>query len=178
MSKKVVILSSSPRKGGNSETLCDRFLAGAVEAGHQAEKIVLAEKKINYCTGCYDCRSTGQCVQKDDMAPILDSMEAADVIVLATPGYFYNMCGQLKTMIDRGVARYRKIADKEFYFILTSGNGKKAALEPVLVGLRAVLSCYPGAKQKGVVYGTGTGAIGDVLTTPAMQQAYEMGKAV
>jgi multimeric flavodoxin WrbA len=178
MSKKVLILSSSPRKRGNSNALCDRFMEGAVEARHQVEKVVLAEKKINYCTGCYACKSTGQCAQKDDMAPILDSMEAADVIVLATPVYFYSMCAQMKTVIDRCVARYTKIATKDFYLILTSGNRNKAALEPVLAGFRGALSCFPGAKEKGVVYGTGTGGIGDVLTTPAMEQAYEMGKAL
>jgi multimeric flavodoxin WrbA len=178
MSKKVLILSSSPRKNGNSSALCDRFMEGATEAGHQVEKVVLSEKKINYCTGCYACKRTGQCAQKDDMAGILDSMEAADVIALATPVYFYSMCAQLKTMIDRCVARYKKIANKEFYFILTSGNGNKAALEPVLAGFRGVISCYPGAQEKGIVYGTGAGAVGDILTSPAMNQAYEMGKAL
>ncbi|HJD19638.1 MAG TPA: flavodoxin family protein, partial [Candidatus Avelusimicrobium excrementipullorum] len=81
MSKNVLIISASPRKGGNSDLLCDRFLAGAREAGHQAEKIFLRDKKINYCLGCGVCNTTHACVQKDDMAPLLDKMVAADVIV-------------------------------------------------------------------------------------------------
>ncbi len=92
MSKRVLILSSSPRKGGNSDTLCDQFMKGATEAKHQVDIVRLAEKNINYCTGCYACARTGRCSQKDDMADILDRMMAADVIVMATPVYFYTMC--------------------------------------------------------------------------------------
>lgn len=115
MSKNILILSSSPRVKGNSNALCDEFIKGAVETNHQVEKVVLAEKKINYCKGCYACRGDGRCAQKDDMAPILDAMVAADAIVLATPVYFYTMCAQMKTLIDRTVAQYTKITNKEFF---------------------------------------------------------------
>ena len=178
MSKRVLILSSSPRKKGNSNALCDRFMEGAIAANHQVEKVVLAEKKINYCTGCYACKKNGRCAQKDDMAQILDSMVAADVIVLATPVYFYTMCAQMKTVIDRTVARYTEITGKEFYFIATAAVTSKAALEPTIAGFRAFTSCLPGAKEKGIVYGTGAWGIGDILTSRAMKQAYEMGKAL
>ena len=178
MSKKVLILSSSPRKKGNSNALCDQFMKGAVEANHQVEKVVLAEKKINYCTGCYACRRTGRCAQKDDMALILDSMVAADAIVLATPVYFYSMCAQMKTVIDRTVARYTKIAKKDFYFIVAAADSNKAALEPTIAGFRAFASCLPGAKEKGIVYGTGAWEIGDILTSRAMKQAHEMCKSL
>jgi len=92
MSKKVVVLSGSPRKGGNSDTLCDRFVEGARVAGHEVEKIFIRDKKINYCTGCGTCfQGDKPCPQKDDMAGILDKMIAADAIVMATPVYFYTM---------------------------------------------------------------------------------------
>jgi len=178
VSKKVLILSSSPRKKGNSNALCDRFMEGAIEAGHQVEKVVLAEKKINYCTGCYACSKSGRCAQKDDMAPILDSMTAADAIVMATPVYFYTMCAQMKTVIDRTVARYTQIANKDFYFIVTAADGNKAALEPTLEGFRAFISCLTRAKEKGVVYGAGAFEAGEILASRAMKQAYEMGKAL
>jgi len=77
MSKRVLILSASPRKCGNSDTLCDQFMKGAIEASRQVEKVFLAEKKINYCRGCCGCAGNGECVQKDDMSHILDSMMAA-----------------------------------------------------------------------------------------------------
>jgi multimeric flavodoxin WrbA len=151
-------------------------MQGAIEANHQVEKVVLAEKKINYCAGCYGCGGNGECVQKDDMSHILDSMMAADVIVLATPVYFYTMCAQMKTVIDRTFARYTKITNKDFYFILTAAVSKKAALERTIEGFRGFTSCLPGAKEKGIVYGTGAWEVGDILRSPAMDQAYEMGK--
>lgn len=173
-----MILSSSPRKNGNSNALCDRFMEGAIEANHQVEKVVLADKTIHYCTGCHACRKNGICEQKDDMAGVLDSMEAADVIVLATPVYFYTMCAQMKTVIDRTVARYTKIAKKEFYFIVTAADGNKAALERTIEGFCGFTACLPGAKEKGIVYGAGAWEIGDILKSRAMQQAYEMGQKV
>ncbi len=178
MSKNVLILSSSPRKKGNSSALCDRFMEGASEASHQVEKVVLAEKKINYCTGCYACKKTGQCAQKDDMAQILDSMLAADVIVMATPVYFYTMCAQMKTVIDRTVARYTEVANKEFYFIVAAADSNKAAMERTIESFRGFTSCLPGAREKGIVLGTGAWQVGDILKSRAMQQAYEMGKAL
>ncbi len=178
MSKQVLILSSSPRKRGNSNALCDQFVKGAIEANHQVDKVLLADKTINYCRGCNSCMRTGRCAQKDDMAQILDSMIAADVIVMATPVYFYTMCAQMKTVIDRTVARYTEIANKEFYFIATAAAGNKAALERTIEGFRGFTSCLPGAKEKGVVYGTGAWEAGDILTSRAMKQAYEMGRGL
>lgn len=115
MSKKVLILSGSPRRNGNSDILCNEFKKGAEESGNEVEKIFLRDKNINYCTGCYACSKVGKCVQKDDMAEILQKMIDADVIVMSTPVYFYTMDGQMKTLIDRTVARYTKITNKEFY---------------------------------------------------------------
>ena len=87
MIKNVLILSASPRKGGNSDLLCDQFARGAEEAGHKVEKIRVQEKKIAPCLACYGCRNTGICVQKDDMAEILDKIVQADALVLAKKLY-------------------------------------------------------------------------------------------
>jgi multimeric flavodoxin WrbA len=176
MSKRVLILSSSSRKGGNSQRLCEEFARGALEASHQVDLLYLREKKIGHCTGCYSCKSNGQCVQKDDMGEVLDKMIGADVIVMATPVYFYTMCGQMKTCIDRTVARYTKISNKEFYFIATAAVGSKSALERTFEEFRGFTSCLSRAKEKGLIYGTGAWDIGDIEGKPAMKQAYEMGK--
>ena len=101
--KNVLIISASPRKHGNSDTLCDYFAKGAQESGNHVEKIFLAEKNIGYCTGCGVCNETHLCVQKDDMKEILDKMVTADAIVFATPVYFYSMNGRMKNFIDRTV---------------------------------------------------------------------------
>jgi len=177
MSKRVLILSSSPRAKGNSNALCDEFARGAAEARHKVEKVMLAGKNIGYCQGCDACRPAGVCVQNDDMAPILDQMMAADVIVLATPVYFYTMCAQLKTAIDRTVARYTQIVNKDFYFILTAADGSRKAMQRTVESLRGFTSCLNGAKEKGIVYGTGAWEVGEILASPAMHKAYEMGRA-
>jgi len=179
MAKKVLIVSASPRKGGNSDLLCDQFLRGAKEAGNEAEKIFLRDKKINFCTGCVACQSNGgKCVQKDDMAGILDKMVTADVIVMATPVYFYTMNGQMKTLIDRTVARYTKISNKELYFIVAAADSSKQAMERTLEGFRGFTSCLSGAKEKGIIYGTGAWKVGDIKGSKTMTQAYGMGKKV
>jgi multimeric flavodoxin WrbA len=179
MRKKVLLLSSSPRKGGNSDLLCEQFMKGVREAGHRAEKIFLKNKKINYCTGCCICFNEEKgCVQKDDMAEILKKMIAADVIVMATPVYFYTMCGQMKTLIDRTCSRYTEIRNKNFYFIVAAADKRKKAMAPTLEGFRAFLSCLSGAKERGIIYGTGAWNIGDIKKSDAMNKAFEMGKAV
>ena len=99
--KTVLIISTSPRKGGNSEILADEFAAGAREAGHDVEKVCLYDKTINFCKGCLACQKTQRCVIHDDADAIARKMKDADVLVFATPIYYYEMCGQMKTMLDR-----------------------------------------------------------------------------
>ena len=109
MSKNILILSSSPRRGGNSDTLCDEFMRGAIESGNQVEKIFLRHKKIHPCTGCSVCsRYKKPCPQKDDAAEVIEKMLAADVIVMGTPVYFYAMSAQMKMMIDRCCGPYNR----------------------------------------------------------------------
>lgn len=179
MSKNVLIISSSPRKGGNSDTLCDQFRKGAEEAGNRVDKIRLAELSIDYCSACYACKKLGHCVKRDDMEQVIAKMRDADVIVLATPVYFYTMCAQMKTMIDRtlGGAQMPGLENKEFYLIATAADGK-AAMERTIDGLRGYIECLPGAKEAGVIYGAGAWQLGDIEKNPAMQKAYQMGKNI
>ena len=179
MSKNVLVISASPRKGGNSDTLCDEFIRGAQESGNQAEKIFLASKNIKYCIGCGVCNTTHRCVQKDDMAEILDKMVEADVIVLATPVYFYTMDAQMKTLIDRTVPRYTEIQNKDFYFIVAAADTERKMMERTIEGFRGFTQdCLTGAREKGIIYGTGAWQPGEIKGTPAMKQAYEMGRNV
>ncbi len=177
MAKKILILSASPRKGGNSDLLCDQFAKGAQEAGHRVEKIRLQEQAIAPCRACYGCRGTGACVQKDDMAAILDKMVEADVLVLATPVYFYSMDGQLKTLIDRTLPRYTEIRDKEIYFIATAAAGK-GAMERTMEALAGFTDCLPGAQVRDRIYGSSVYQKGEVLETQAAHHAYQAGKTV
>ena len=179
MVKKVLIISASPRKSGNSDTLCDEFMRGAEETGHTVQKVRLMEHKIGYCTGCGVCHQTHQCILKDDMADLLEQMQRADVIVLATPVYFYAMNGQLKTFIDRCVPKYTEIKDKDFYFIITAADTDKAIMEKVIESLRGFTrDCLSNAHEKGIIYGLGVWQAGDIARSPAMNQAYQMGKEI
>jgi len=172
--KNVVILSGSPRKGGNSDVLCDEFAKGANSSGNSVEKICLKDHKIGFCQACYACKQTGKCVQQDDMDAILDKMIKADVIVMATPVYFYTMDAQMKVLIDRTLPRYTEIADKDFYLIATAAAGEKL-MERTIDGLRGFLDCLPGAREIGVIYGAGAWQIGEIQGKKAMKEAYEAG---
>lgn len=178
MSKNILIISSSPRKGGNSDVLCDQFAKGAKEAGNMVEKIRLKDKNINYCNGCGVCIKGKPCPQKDDAAEMVQKMIDSDVIVMATPVYFYTMSAQMKTLIDRACARYMEIENKEFYFIMTAADPNKSALKRTLESLRGFTTCLSNADEKGVIYGTSLTDIGDVQNSPALEQAYEIGKKI
>ena len=176
MNKNVLILSSSPRRGGNSDRLCDAFLQGCKDAGHTVEKIFLKDKHINYCTGCGICSMYGKpCPQKDDAAEVIEKMIAADVIVMATPVYFYTMSAQMKTLIDRCCARYTEISNKEFFFIATAAEEDKKLLERTFDSLRGFTDCLDGAVEKGCIYGTGVWKMGDIEGSNLLDEAYNAG---
>lgn len=179
MSKKVLILSGSPRKGGNSDLLCDEFMRGAKESGNNVQKVFIREKKIAPCSACYYCRDNdGVCAIKDDMGEVLNGMLEADVIVMASPIYFYSIDAQLKAVIDRAVARWTKIKDKEFYYIMTAAEDSDTVMDCTLECMRGFAVCLDGSKEMGVIYGKGVYGAGEIKNTPYMQEAYEMGKNV
>lgn len=178
MSKKVLILSGSPRKGGNSDLLCDEFLRGAAESGNQVKKIRISEKNIGFCKACYACKKDGICAVKDDMAEILETMHSADVIVLASPVYFYSIDAQLKAVIDRTVAQWTRLKNKEFYYIMTAAEDSGTVMDCTLECMRGFAACLSGSVEKGAIYGKGVYEKGEIRNTAAFRQAYEMGKAV
>lgn len=176
MKKKILILSGSPRKNGNSDILCDEFAKGAQEAGHEVEKIIVSERQVGYCKACYACRNTGVCIIKDDMAEILQKMIDCDVMVLASPVYFYSVDAQLKAVIDRSVARWTEVKNKELYYIVTAADEEEKSAETTVDCFRGYADCIEGAVEKGIVYGMGVYEKGEVKDTPAMQEAYQMGR--
>lgn len=179
MGKKVLILSSSPRRGGNSDTLCDEFAKGAAESGNEVEKIFLKDKKIHYCTGCGACSVFGKpCPQTDDAAEVVGKMIAADVIVMATPVYFYTMSAQMKTLIDRCCSRYTEISNKEFYCIVTAAEEDKNAMMRTVDTFQGFFDCLENPVLKGVVFGLGAWHVGEIKGKPAMLEAYETGLGV
>jgi len=175
MSKKVLVISASPRKGGNSDILCDRFILGAQEAGHTTEKIFVGDYTVNFCMACYACRKTKKCIQKDSGNEILGKMVHADVIAFATPVYFYAMNGQMKTLIDRTLPLYSELKGKA-YLIATCADPDINAVEGTVSGFRNFLRMTPELKESGMVFGLGTWDKGDVIGNPAFTEAYETGR--
>lgn len=173
--KKVLILSASPRIGGNSDVLCNEFMRGAQEKGHRVEKIYVNQKKIGFCQACYSCKTTGKCFQNDDMMDILEQLIDADVIVLSSPVYFYSMDAQLKTLIDRTLPRYMEIKNKEFYLFATAAASKKA-MERTIDSMKGFIDCLPQAVIKKVIYGDHVWHKGEIQDHPAMKEAYQAGK--
>lgn len=179
MHKKVLIISTSPRKGGNSETLAKEFLRGSQDAGHSAELICLHDKTIQFCIGCLSCQSTGRCVIHDDAEVIAQKMLNADVIAFATPVYFYGMSGQMKTMLDRSNPCYPKdYAFRDIYLLATAADHEKSAMDGTVIGLQGWIDCFQKARLKGVVRAVGVGDVGDIAGKPALQEAYELGKSL
>jgi multimeric flavodoxin WrbA len=104
--KNILVISTSLRNGSNSEILADKFIEGALDNGNNVEKITLKNKKLNFCVGCLTCQRTLECIFKDDANQIVSKMKNADVLVFATPIYYYEMSGQMKTLLDRANPLY------------------------------------------------------------------------
>ncbi len=178
MSKKVLVLAGSPRKNGNSAALCKAFVRGAEESGNQTELIYLRDKKIGYCMACYHCKEKGVCIIKDDVAEILEKMNDADVIVMASPVYFYSIDAQMKALIDRVVAQWLVIKNKEFYYIMTAAEDGDTVMDCTLECFRGLAKCLKGSVERGIIYGKGVYNAGEIKDKPCMREAYEMGRRV
>ncbi len=179
MSKKVLILSGSPRIGGNSDILCDEFLKGATESGNVVEKINVCNKKITPCSACYYCKDhDGKCVHNDDMAKILQKMIDCDVLVLASPVYFYSISAQLKAVIDRTVARWLEVKNKKFYYIVTMADEELSSADTTLACMRGYADCVECGEECKVIIGNGVYEKGEIKNSKALKQAYEAGKSV
>lgn len=181
--KNVVVISSSPRRHGNSEVLADQFMKGAIEAGHRVEKIVLSQYSMKPCLACEYCRHHDhQCIQKDDAEQVIDKIIQADVFVFATPIYFYSLSAQLKILIDRIFAREYEIREsqkrKKAYLILTSGTKDKAQTVGTVESFRGFIKVLRTVDEGGIIYGLGAFLKGDAQDHPAYLEAYEIGKNI
>lgn len=178
MNKKVLVISGSPREKGNSDQLCEAFIEGAKEAGHEVDKIDVREKKIGFCFACYACRETHQCFQKDDMEKILEKIVAADVVVMASPVYFYSIDAQMKALIDRTLPRWLEIKNKEMYYIVTAAEDNAAIMERAVECFRGFADCFQGMQERGVLYAHGVYEKEAVTKTDYLEKAKTMGRKI
>lgn len=182
MSKKIMILNGSPRKNGNTSTLVKAFTEGAESAGNTVTEFFLDSMNINGCKGCFGGHSSKECpcVQKDDMSEIYPVARESDVIVLATPLYYWNMSGQIRTAIDRLFA----LEEGDGNFL--RGNGKASLLLMAAEGngFDDVLLYYDHLMEHlkwenlGHILAGGNGDIGDINGKPEIEKARELGRSI
>ena len=177
--KNVLIITASYREGSNSSMLAESFKDGAVSSGNNVEIVSLRNKKISFCRGCFACQKIGHCVINDDANDITDKIANADVVVWATPIYYYEMSGQMKTMIDRAnslFSRERKFSD--VYLLATADDSSESTIDGALKGLEGWIKCMKGSNLKGYVFVGGIEEEKAILGNEGLEKAYNLGKNV
>lgn len=177
---KVLVITTSLRAKSNSDILADRLIAGAKNAGHEVEQISLKGKKIGFCIGCLACQKTQKCVIKDDAVEIAEKVKNADTIVFVTPIYYYEMAGQMKTLLDRlnplypSDYRFRKV-----YLLSTAAEDEECTPEKAVSGLQGWVDCFEKAELAGSLF---CGGINDPAEAAGkkeeLEEAYEFGKSL
>ena len=179
MSKKILVISTSLREHSNSKTLAEAFAAGAASAGHEVELVSLRDKQISFCRGCFACLRLGRCVIKDDAPAIVEKMHDADVIAFASPIYYYEMSGQMKTLLDRATSLFDSdYAFKEAYLLTAAAEKEEQVPERAVSGLGGWVECFPRASLAGTVFAGGVTGQGEIEGHPALKQAYDMGAGI
>ena len=177
MSKKILIISTSMRKNGNSDLIARAFAKGAEEAGNTVEIVSLADKQIAFCRGCFACQKTGRCIINDDAIGITEKIAEAEVVVWATPIYYYEMTGQMKTMIDRANALFVKdYKFRDIYMLSTAAEEDASACERAVTGLKGWIACFPKSRFAGSVFAGGVTDKGDISVHKALDEAYDLGR--
>lgn len=179
MSKKVLIISSSPRKGGNSEKLAASFAKGAESSGNKTKTVFLREKDLNFCKGCFACLKLGHCVIQDDAVEIAAKMHDADVLVFATPVYYYSVSGQLKTMLDRANPLFgTDYLFKNVYLLATAAEAENEAVEGTIKAVQGWIDCFERANLADVIFAGGVTDVGDIDNSTVLDTAYQAGRNV
>ncbi|MDE6293198.1 MAG: flavodoxin family protein [Clostridiales bacterium] len=177
--KKVMVVTSTPRKGGNSEFLAQAFADGAKSAGNAVEVITVRDIDLKYCVGCMYCQDHDSCVLNDSMNGLYEKFQNADVLVFATPIYYYSVSGQLKTFLDRLNPLYpRENKFKDVYLLATAADENASAMDGAVTAIQGWVDCFDGVSIKGVIRGVGVTDKGDIQDTDFLNEAYAMGAKV
>lgn len=175
---KILVLTGSPRKGGNSSTLADNFIKGAKEAGHHIERFDAAFKNVHPCIACNKCGMNGPCVFKDDFEFVRQHIVDADVVVFATPMYYFGFSAQLKAVIDRFYALNGQIhRPKKAVLLMTYADTSSHEAQPITLHYQTLIN-YLGWEDAGQVIAPGVWPVGAVEHTSYPAKAYELGKNI
>lgn len=177
--KNVLIISSSLRRGSNSEALAKEFARGASDAGNKVELIYLRNKDLRFCRGCLACQKTQKCVIADDAQAIVGKMHDADVIAFATPIYYYEMSGQLKTLLDRANPLYPSdYLFRDIYMLTSAAEDEPSTPERAVMGLTGWIDCFEKARLAGTVFAGDVNDPDEVKGHPALAEAYAAGNKI
>lgn len=177
--KKILIISTSLRGLSNSHELAEAFARGAEESGNEVEMVTLHHKDVKFCIGCLSCQKTGKCVIGDDAMAITAMMHDADVLVFATPIYYYEMSGQMKTLLDRANPLYGgDYRFTEVYMLTSAAENEAHVPDRAVAGLEGWIECFDRARLAGSVFAGGVTASGEIAGHAAINLAYEMGKSI
>ena len=175
---KILVISTSLRAKSNSDILAEKLIEGAKESGHEVDHISLKGKKINFCVGCLACQKTQKCVMKDDAVEIAEKVKDADTLVFVTPIYYYEMSGQMKTLLDRlnplfpTDYRFRNI-----YMLSVAAEDEDYVPEKAVSGLQGWIDCFEKAEFAGSLFCGGITDAGEAQKhTDQLNRAYEFGR--
>ena len=177
--KRVIVISTSLRKGSNSDMLADQFAEGAKAAGHEVEKISLVGKNIQFCKGCLGCQKLGRCVINDDVNDIMAKVLQADVICWAPPIYYSEMSGQMKTLIDRMNAMYEQDYHfRDIYLLTTAAENETETPKRAEIGLTGWIDCYPKSHLAGHLFCGGVNDAREIEGNTKLREAFELGEKI
>lgn len=174
----ILVLTGSPRENGNSNTLAEHFIRGATEAGHTVQHFDAALHSISPCIACNSCGMDGPCVMDDDFEVVRPMLLVADMVVLATPMYYFGISSQLKALIDRFYSINGRLhVHKKAALLMTYANTSEREAAPILLHYEVLLD-YMGWEDAGRVVAPGVWTEGSVKRTKYPQMAYELGRSL
>ena len=177
---KVLIITTSLRNKSNSDILAKKVMQGAIDCGNDVELVSLKGKSISFCIGCLACQKTQKCVLNDDMIEIAEKVKNAEAIVFVTPIYYYEMSGQMKTLLDRLNPLYP--ADYKFrnvYMLTTAAEDESFVPQKAESGLEGWVDCFEKATLKGTLFCGGINDMGEANAHPdTLEKAYNFGKKI
>ncbi len=177
---KILVISTSLRTKSNSDILTERLIEGAKDSGHEVEHISLKGKNIKFCIGCLSCQKTHKCILKDDAQEIAEKVKNADTLVFSTPIYYYEMSGQMKTLLDRMNPLYSSEYNfRNVYMLSVATEDEEYVPKKAESGLQGWIDCFEKAVFAGSLFCGG-------MTDPneaknrieELNEAYRFGKSL
>ena len=176
---KVLVITTSLRARSNSDRLAEELIRGAAEAGHEVEHISLKDKTVGFCKGCLTCQKTQRCVIRDDAVEIAEKVKNADTLVFVTPIYYYEMSGQMKTMIDRANPLYsRDYKFKKVYLLATATENESYVPEGAMKGVQGWVDCFDGVEFVKTLFVGGVTLPKEIEGNENLSKAYALGASV